>query len=127
MSGVTIQGLERFRGDLEKLDLSKQKDLLVETGLEAVEPLRLEIAAEAPVRTGRLSRSIEKQENRAESTVDSVTIDVGPSIQAFYGIFQEFGTAFQPPQEFVEPAIEASLHEVENGMVNGMNRLLDRI
>ena len=61
---------------------------------ELAEAIAEEARNRAPVRTGRLKRSI--------SAVDGVVY-----IDAFYASFLEDGTSRSAPQPFVRPAIEA--------------------
>lgn len=123
MAGIVID-LSKFRADLERIDISKRKDLLVQKGLEAVEPFRQAASQMAPSRTGRLAGDIQKQEDKRNSTVDVIEIDVGPSSKTFYGFFQEFGTAFHSPQPFMGPAMDKTATEIENRLVIGVNQII---
>jgi len=55
-----------------------------------------------PVRTGRLKKSI-----KPEPLVDTPNGIVAPISYVSYGVFPDFGTKFQRPQEFSSRAIDA--------------------
>ena len=112
MAEVRIEGLDRFKQDLERLNFGNRQAALEAAGLKVVEPLRLQAGVNAPVDTGFLSRSILAVVDKKETGADSLTILVGPSRKAFYGFFQEFGTAHMPPQEFLGPALEDTKDEI---------------
>jgi len=58
----------------------------------------------APRRSGKLSQNIVlfKERRRAYE----VSMAWGPSPEAFYGKFQEFGTSTQPAQPFLRPSLD---------------------
>lgn len=118
MAEVVIKGMEQFKRQIQRLDLSKRQGVLVKGLLRAVEPTRVEIGGAAPSDTGFLSRSIVAQENKRESDIYGVTVDIGATSKAFYGFFQEFGTAHHPPQEFMEPTIQRNLDEIQSKIVD---------
>lgn len=113
MAEIEIKGLEAFKADLDRLDFGKRVPALVRGVVRAVEPLRVQIGMDAPVATGLLSRSIVAQEAKG-SDLSSVTVDIGVTSKAFYGFFQEYGTAHHPAQPFFQPAIDESLDEVQD-------------
>lgn len=117
MAEIEIKGLEKFKAELQKLDFSKRVPALSKGVLRAVEPLRVQIGANAPVRTGLLASSIIAQEAKG-SDLSSVTVEIGASQKAFYGFFQEYGTAHHPPQPFFQPAIDQSIEEINDKIVD---------
>lgn len=116
MANIEFKGLEAFKRDLEQLDLSKRRSALVAAALKAVEPIQEDASADAPVDTGRLSREIIIKEDKKNNDLTSVSVDVGASAKAFYGFFQEYGTAFMTAQPFLEPAVERNTSEVESSL-----------
>jgi HK97 gp10 family phage protein len=46
-----------------------------------------------------------------ESAPDQALVKIGPSILAFYGLFQELGTIHHVSQPFLEPALESKKDE----------------
>lgn len=126
MPEIQIQGLEKFKRDLERLDFSKRKPTLVKGILRTVEPFRVQAGAEAPVDTGLLSRSIVAQEDKKSSSLNSVTVVVGASGKAFYGFFQEYGTAHHLPQPFFEPALDDTIGEIQDNIVDFIQEEIDK-
>lgn len=63
----------------------------------------------APVGTGTLRREIvARKTSRAKASGKSAEVTIGPTQDAFWGLFQEFGTRFHPPHPWLRPAFEAS-------------------
>ena len=60
----------------------------------------------APTRTGTLRGEIVARKTKGAPSSAAVTI--GPTKDAFWGLFQEFGTRFHPPHPWLRPAFEAS-------------------
>lgn len=118
MAEIEIKGLEKFKRELEQLDFSKRKPALVKGMLRAVEHARAEISAEAPRDTGLLAGRIVAQEDKRESDLNSVAVDVGATQQVFYGFFQEYGTAHHPPQKFFERSIDKAIGQIQDTIVD---------
>jgi len=128
MADIVISGLEQFKRDLEQIDFSKRKDTLVKAVLKAAEPIRDDASTGAPVDTGFLSRNIVIQEDKKNSdSLSSVVVDVGATSRAFYGFFQEFGTAFQQAQPFLQPAIDSNESEIESKLVDYIQEEIDKV
>lgn len=105
-----IEGLPELEAKLNKLALSVQGRLLLRAVKSGAEPIRAEAGREAPRgATLRLSRSQIISIAQSESNAFYVAARIGPSRKAFYGLFQEEGTAFHPPQAFLGPSF-ASRH-----------------
>jgi HK97 gp10 family phage protein len=51
---------------------------------------------------------------------DIAVAHVGPSREAFYGGFQEFGTRFQDAQPFMRPTLEADGQLAINALIEGV-------
>ncbi len=78
--------------------------LLRKAGRASAEILQEEIGKRAPVETGHLKSNIlirTKKESEEE-----IAINIGPAKSAYYGIFSEFGTAFETKKPFMQPAVE---------------------
>lgn len=81
---------------------------------KAAEPLRAEMAARAPRGPSRVGRrfpvhlkdSITIMTMR-QSVADDPTVAVGPSKDAFWGFFQEYGTVRHGAQPFAGPSFDA--------------------
>lgn len=99
--------LARALGELpRRVSLPIQKAALI----EAAEPMRVRMSELAPHEPGapdlresmRISPVPVRGDDRRETAVK-----VGPSRDAFYGLFQEFGTAHHGAQPFARPAFDA--------------------
>lgn len=126
MAEIRITGVEAFKRDLQRLDLSKRQPALVKGILRAVEPTREEIGEEAPFRSGLLSRSIVAQEDKRSSDLNSIFVDIGPTSKAFYGFFQEFGTAHMTANPFQQPTIAKNLDEIQSRTVTMIQQEIDK-
>ena len=126
MPEIQIQGLEKFKQDLERLDFGKRTPALVAGILRAVEPFRIQAGSEAPKDTGLLSESIVAQEDKKNSSLSSVTVSIGATAKAFYGFFQEYGTAHHVPQAFFEPALDDTIDEINDNIVDFIQQEINK-
>ena len=108
-----IIGLEAFEQRLKSLEATVQQALLVKAAKEGAELIRAEAERRAP----RLKYSAHPRRyagllahsqmlSVAEQTANEVVVRIGPSKDAFYGLFQELGTVHHPAQPFLLPAFE---------------------
>ncbi len=121
---MKIEGGQKFAKSLESLPFSKQRGVLVGMLKKAAQPVAERMKELAPVEPGKpdlkdsmVVKSVSKiddgSELEARSLDDSeAAVAIGPSKDAFYGYFQEFGTAphgthpGHPPQAFARPAFD---------------------
>src|SRR5690606_13750740 len=77
--------------------------------LAGAEPIREDAVRRAPRRTGFLAGHIitEPVKGRTDQVV------IGPTKDAFYGLFQELGTSHHRAQPFLRPALEAKKDEAQ--------------
>ncbi len=109
---MVLNGVEELEGKLNKLARDVQRKLLT-TALKNAADLTRERASElAPVRTGRLKKEEIIVKVGAESTLDHAVVRVGPSKDAFYGLFQEIGTIHMTARPFLRPAFEETKTQV---------------
>lgn len=109
---VEISGLDRLELALRDEMKNVAKKVLRQAGKRAGAIWVEAIEENAPVLTGHLEANI-AMSSRAESGEDgSMTIAVGPTKDAFYGIFDEFGTSKQAAKPFMRPAFEAHQDDV---------------
>lgn len=123
---ITID-VSKFEADVKKLNFSDRKPALVKALLHAVEPAVELAILLAPQDTGLLSRSIDAAEDKKNREQDLVVVKFGTTTKAFYGLFQEFGTAHHPAQPFLEPALDRATPEFESRLVDSLNREIDRL
>lgn len=108
----SIAGMAEFLDALESLDYTRQKQVLMKAVREGAEPIRVEAGNRSPRgETGNLSESEMITAAGQDNDINSVSVKIGPEIDAFYGLFQEIGTAFAPAQSFLLPAFEDKLSE----------------
>jgi HK97 gp10 family phage protein len=117
MIEIKLTGFDQVRQEIKQLRLADRRAALARGALKAVEPFRQEAGRLAPVDTGRLRESIIAQEDKRAGDVERVVIDVGPTSKAFYGLFQEWGTAFAPAQPFMDPALSATIDKINDGLI----------
>lgn len=64
----------------------------------------------AAVDTGAMQNSI-----GIDYFVNGLAAEIGPSV--YYGIYVEFGTAFQAPQPFMRPAFQQHVPQFEDALI----------
>lgn len=101
-----IIGMAEFERKLRQLDLSLQRRALIEAATAGAKLVRDVASDLAPRDTGELAEEMTTRVSGSQSDVHEASVDVGPSKNAFYGMFQEFGTVKQAAQPFLEPAFE---------------------
>lgn len=106
MIEFNVYGFPQMYEDLQKLDYSRQKVVLLRAVRAGGAVIRDRMAQLAPRDTGRLSDNIMMTTAGNRADIGSVQLDIGPSMSAFYGGFQELGTAHHPAQQFIDPAFD---------------------
>lgn len=81
----------------------------------------------APRDTGQLAASELVKVIGADSNAAEVVARIGPTRSTFYGIFQEFGTAFHPAQPFLQPALDQSQAEALTATIDASREELDAL
>lgn len=99
-----VSGFPELKRDFERLDYSKQEKVLNKFAREMAEPIRRRAGELAPVLTGTLSRNIIISGAGQLNDRFSVSVLIGPSMKAFYGLFPEIGVPRKQP--FLDPAFE---------------------
>jgi len=100
---IQIQGTQKLRKQLEQLDQTMRKPLLERMVKVGGELVREVAAQKAPVgETATLTDNIIVEV--LDSSAYHATAGIGPHKNAFYGIFQEYGTASHKAQPFMRPA-----------------------
>ncbi len=107
----TIRGLEEFESKLSSLALDIQRKYLMDATKAGAEPIRQEASQEAPRLTGHLSDREIVVGVPSQSNAYEATVRIGPAMDAFYGVFDEKGTAHMVAQPFLEPAAENKYEE----------------
>lgn len=102
---ATVKGGKELARRLDALSRKTRGRILESAARAGAEPIRSDAAGRAPKRTGQLGDEMIIEVKKRAST--EVTVGVGPSKDAFYGKFQEFGTRNHAAQPFLRPAFDA--------------------
>ena len=112
---LTFEGGAELAKNLEALSDALTRRVLRAALIEAAEPLRYTIGLKAPrsgdARGATLAEEIVISPARGQDA-DEVAVAVGPTARAFYGGFQEFGTAHHSAQPFMRPAFDEEVDAV---------------
>lgn len=104
-----IEGLKELNRALELLPEEVQRRIAGRALLQGGKVVQAAVAANAPVKTGKLHKSIIIKSARLHGA--AVSRQVGTASFAFYGKFSEFGTSRQAPRPWFTPAFLASQNE----------------
>ena len=110
LAQTRVEGLSELEQKLKELGPKQAKKAFREAGARAAEIWANEMASLAPVgdphragvSPGTLRESIGFS-IRASGVNETLTIHVGPSKEAFWGTFNEFGTKDMPARPFARP------------------------
>lgn len=114
---AVIQGIDQLESKLAELERSVRAKLLRTALKEAAELTRARAAELAPVLTGKLKAHEIVSVATSQSNSNTAVVRVGPDRQAFYGLFDEIGTAHMTAQPFLGPAFE----ETEDAVLAAMS------
>lgn len=119
---VKIEGGKELQDALRRVSASVAGEHLTAAAKEGAEIVRAEASRRAPRRTGKLAANIIAEVSLSQS--DRAEISVGPSKEAFYGMFVELGTKHMAPRPYLRPAIDESRAEVERAVHEALRRRL---
>ena len=124
---VVVRGTEDLLNKLESLTRVAAAEALMQSLVNNVEPTRQLASEKAPIRTGRLRmHEIVKSVPPLSSRFIAV-VRVGPDMSAFYGLFDEIGTAHMRAQPFLNPAFEATYESVYDHVAEDFKRAIEAI
>lgn len=121
-ANFSLAGFPELKRDFEKLDYSKQEKVLSKIAREMAEPIRGRAGELAPILTGTLSRNIIISGAGQKNDRFSVTVLIGPSVKAFWGLFPEIGVPRKQP--FLDPAFT---QESDRAIATGAKLFSDHI
>jgi HK97 gp10 family phage protein len=121
---TNISGLDELERTLTEGGKRAAKNFLRKVEKTAAKIFQSNAENTAPVDTGFLSDHINVS-SRVQG--DTLTVQVGPSPKAFYGLFQEFGTEDQPAQHWLNRAFEESKDEALTELINTATEMLNDI
>lgn len=112
---VKVQGLAELKRAMAEIPIAMQGKVSLELLRKAGKPMLDDARARAPARTGKLRKNIYMARARDSSPKAPLIVirvrrrgKAGALQNAFYWLFQEFGTSHNPPQPFLRPAFEAN-------------------
>lgn len=120
-----IVGLDELERKFKALGYTVQVATLRKALRAAGTAIRDEASRLAPKDTGALSQNMTMRLKDVD--INSGQIDIGPSKDEFYGLFQELGTAFLSPQPFLNPAFESKREEAINAMKEKLRTEIERV
>lgn len=118
-----LDGLDELEESFTAGSKRAVKKFLRRVEMKAAKTLQTSAEEYAPFNTGNLEENIRRQTVQGDGTLN---VRVGPSREAFYGIFQEFGApgANVPAQHWLEESARAVqdkvLEEVYTGLQAGL-------
>lgn len=118
MASFKVEGLAELKRAMAEVPIAMQGKVSLELLRKAGKPMLEAARARAPVRTGRLRRNIYMARARDSTAKDPLVIirvhrrgKAGDPGNAFYWLYQEFGTSKQAAHPFLRPAFEATKQE----------------
>jgi HK97 gp10 family phage protein len=111
----------------EDLSYSVQKKVLVKAAKAGAQVIRDEAERLAPKLTGELAKNEIVTIAGTGSNAAEVVVKIGPDKKHFYGLFQELGTAHQPAQPFLEPALESQRDAALNAARDVLAEEIDKV
>jgi HK97 gp10 family phage protein len=125
----TIDGLDELEQKLNELAPAAAKRAVRRSVREGLKVFQTAIEEKAPRDTGHLAESInigtKTTGGDGEDTTGGILGVVGPAKDAFYALFQEFGTKHQHAQPFITPAYEENKDVVLQVFRNTLNEELE--
>ena len=114
-----IEGMEELQETLDKAAKQAVKNYIRRAAKAAGDIWIKAIIEKAPKDTGFLAEHIAVVTRYLEADT-KLEMEIGPVKQAFYALFQEFGTHFQAAQPFMRPAFEEHKEEVMEAFAEAM-------
>lgn len=115
MASFKVEGLAELKRAMAQVPIELQGKVALELLRKAAGPMRDEARARAPARTGRLRKNIYVARARDSTQQNPLVVvrvrrrgKAGDPQNAYYWLFQEFGTSTQRAQPFMRPAFEAT-------------------
>ena len=121
MADMKLEGMENLLNEIEKL--GKAGSRIENKALrEAGDVVKEAIQKEAPIRSGKLKRSITV--SRVKNKDGAKRVEVGPNKDVFYSRFVEFGTVKMKANPFMargyETSKENAMETIEKNLKEGL-------
>jgi HK97 gp10 family phage protein len=128
MSDFQISGLDAIVKKLDTLPEAIAKRLVKEGLADAMEVMKAEVEANAPVgATGNLKAAVVVKPKTKQGNV-YVNVQIGAGDfqgDQFYAAMVEYGTKNQPPQGFMRRAFETKGETVKNLAIEKITKVID--
>jgi HK97 gp10 family phage protein len=130
-----IEGLRELDEALKELPKATARNVLLRTLKNVGEPMAKDaarLAPDDPATGGKdLKNSIRVLSVPAKERENHVEVAIGPTTKAFWGLFQEFGTAHHGPQPFMRPAFDGgamrALNSIKKTLANEISKAVQRL
>lgn len=121
-----VKGLKELQAKLGEQTLQVAKRVLRRATKDAGDIWVTAISDNAPHLTGFLQTHIGEVSKSLRGEL-AVEVKVGPAKPAYYAVFQEYGTRFQPAQPFMRPAFESTKDLVLDAFVTDLKDELEAL
>jgi HK97 gp10 family phage protein len=122
---IVIEGLKELSDRLANMAPRSAKRYLKKAGAAGAEIVLAEMEQTVPVDVGYLEEVLGYDISfEGSDDATTMTVDIGPYKQAFWGSFQEFGTSTQPGQHWMGRAWEATRDKVLDVMATELTGML---
>ncbi len=116
-----------LKAAFDRQGYAMRRVLLTKSVKAGAEIIRQRAEELAPRDTGQLAESELVRVIGADSSAAEVVAKIGPDRKCFYGMFQEFGTAFMVAHPFLNPALEQSQDEALKVSAEIVGKGLERL
>lgn len=121
---VTIEGLDELEKTLTEDTRKAAMRFLRRVEKKAAAVFQQEAERTAPIDTGFLAEHIVVETHVTDDTMEA---KIGPTKQAYYGRFQEFGTKYQAGRHWLQRAYEASKEEALQVFIDEAKAMLEEL
>jgi HK97 gp10 family phage protein len=120
----SVTGLDELERMLNDLAPKAAKTAMRRAVRDGMEIFQAAAEGKAPRASGELADNINIKTTAGggdgDTTTGSIEAIVGPGKQQYYGLFQEYGTRYQPAQPFMTPAYEENKDKVLETFVSDL-------
>jgi HK97 gp10 family phage protein len=109
---IIVEGLSELSEMLTQESVRTAKRYLVNAAKPAAEVVITALDETVPVATGRLEGAMDYQTRFESGDQTTLKVKIGPTNEAWWGSWQEFGTHTQPGQHWMARAWEGCQDEV---------------